>query len=133
MSWAQIRRTGGLDDIVKAMIEQQQRLEAERGVEDVNDLEQARVDFDSIAYADSYTATLNGTESDTDAIAYADVDEPSSRGRIFRLAGGDAITFAISNAPSSMKQKTGDTFSKVGCFGSASEAAVIGHCVIGGP
>jgi hypothetical protein len=132
MSWRQIRRTGGLPDIVKGMIEEQQRQQAESGIEDINDLEQARVDFDAIAYTDTGTGTLDGTESDTDTIDYSDNDEPMSRGRIFRLCGGDATSFTIAGALSGAKHKSGDTLSKDGCFG-RNEAAIVGHCVMGGP
>ncbi len=131
-AWRQIRSTGGLNDVVKSLIEEQQRQQAELGVEDINDLEQARVDFDGIAYTDTHTATLNGTESDTDTIDYTDADEPSSRGRIFRMCGGDSTSFVIANAPAGAKYKTGDTFSRDGCFG-RNESAVIGHCAMGGP
>jgi hypothetical protein len=114
------------------MIEEQQRQQAESGIEDINDLEQARVDFDAIVYGDLGTGNLNGTESDTDTINYDDSSEPTDKDRIFRLCGGDATSFTIADAPAGAKHKTGDTLSKDGCFG-RNEAAVIGHCVMGGP
>jgi hypothetical protein len=132
MSWRQIRRTGGLPDIVKGMIEEQQRQQAESGIEDINDLEQARVDFDAIAYTDTGTGTLSGTESDTDTMSYTDNYDGHERNSIFRLCGGDATSFTIAGAPAGAKHKTGDTLSKDGCFG-RNEAAIVGHCVMGGP
>lgn len=131
MSWRQIRSSGGLTDVIKAMIEEQQRQQAEAGVEDINDLEQARVDFDGIAYTDTGTPTLNGTESDTDTIAYTDIEEGGIRGPKFRLCGGDGTSFIIANAPTGNKAKTGDTYIGNGGFAS-SEAAVVGHCQFAG-
>ncbi|MGI0012792.1 MAG: hypothetical protein ACREBU_05010 [Nitrososphaera sp.] len=132
MSWRQIRSSGGLTDVIKAMIEEQQRQQAESGVEDINDLEQARVDFDGIAYTDSHTATLNGTESDSDAIAYTDNHDGIVRNRIFRLCGGDSTTFTIAGAPAGAKHKSGDGYVGDGNFGNT-ECAIVGHCVMGGP
>jgi hypothetical protein len=133
MSWRQIRSAGSsLPDIVHDLIEQQQRQHAELGVEDINDLEQARVDFDGIAFTDSYAATLNGTESDADNIAYTDDHDGLARNRIFRLCGGDSTTFSIAGAPAGAKHKSGDGYVGDGNFGNT-ECAVVGHCAMGGP
>lgn len=132
MSWRQIRRSGGLPDIVKGMIEEQQRQQAESGIEDINDLEQARVDFDGIVYTDTGTGTLNGTESDTDNIASSDSEEGKAKTRSFRMAGGDSTTFTIASAPAAAKQKSGDGYVGDGAFSNC-ECAIVGHCVLGGP
>jgi hypothetical protein len=128
MSWRQIRNTGGLNDIVKGLIDAQQRQQAEQGVEDINDLEQARVDFDGIAYTDTHTATLNGTEGDTDTVAYDDTESGRTVGPKFRLCGGEGMTYFIANAPSANRAKSYDTQVASPGGESGNERAIVGFC-----
>lgn len=73
MSYRQLRKTGTSMDILKELIAIQQRDMAEKGIEDVTELRQGRVDFDSIAYTDTGgELDADKQEENTDAIAYTD-------------------------------------------------------------
>jgi hypothetical protein len=74
MSYRQLRKIPGLDNIVKDLAEKQNRAQPEAGVEDLAEFGQARIDTDNIAYADADTEVLDGDKVDTDAIAHADAE-----------------------------------------------------------
>jgi hypothetical protein len=77
MSFRQLRKIPGLSATVKDLAEQQNRAQAEEGIEDLSQFGQNRVDTDSIAFTDTDTELLNGDKVDTDNLAYTDADTES--------------------------------------------------------
>ncbi|MEW5839584.1 MAG: hypothetical protein AB1753_01140 [Thermoproteota archaeon] len=78
MSFRQLRKIPGLSGIVKDLAEQQNRAQAEDGVEDLTEFGQNRVDTDAIAFTDTDSEILNGDKVDSDNVALSDTDSESS-------------------------------------------------------
>lgn len=65
MSWRQIRKGGSDRDVIKELLERQQKLEAESGIENNEEYWTSRQDLDTITYSDSYEANDIVEDADT--------------------------------------------------------------------